>query len=69
MIQNILNKRMAGIQHQGFPFTAEHAHIHAVHGIHLHHILHSSALLGNCEYRRNLFIFQLFDLNRKLLVF
>ena len=68
MRNHILNKGMAYVEHQGFALAAEHSHIHAVHGIHFHHILHSSALFRNGEDGRNLFIFQLLNLYGQLVI-
>ena len=53
---------MICIENQCFAFLAESPHIHTGHGIHLHHILHSSALFGKGNHGRNLLIFQLFNL-------
>ena len=53
---------MTGIQNQRLAFPAEaHAHIHSLHGIHLHHILHSAGFLRQCDHGRDLLVFQLLD--------
>ena len=59
---------MAGIQDQGLSLTAEGTHIHAGHGVHLHHILHTSALFGQSDHGRDLLVLQLLYLDSDLVV-
>ena len=66
VLSNVLYQRMVGIQDQGLALTAESTHIHTGHGVHLHHILHTSALFGQRDHRRDLFILQLLYLDRDL---
>ena len=57
MLEDILYQHVVGIQHQSFG-GAEHGRIHSVHIVHLHHILHSPALLGESHHGRNVRVFQ-----------
>ena len=59
---------MAGIQNQGLSLTAEGTHVHTGHGIHLHHILHTSALFGQSDHGRDLLVLQLLYLDSDLVV-
>ena len=68
VLRNVGYERMVCIQYQRLALCTEHAHIHAA-AIHLHHILHSSALFGNRQNRGYLFILELFDLYLDLVVF
>ena len=68
VLSNILYQRMVGIQDQGLALAAESTHIHAGHGVHLHHILHTSALFGQRDHRRDLLVLQLLYLDRDLVI-
>ena len=68
VLRNVLYQRMVGIQDQGLALAAESTHIHAGHGVHLHHILHTSALFGQRDHRRDLLVLQLLYLDRDLVI-
>ena len=59
---------MAGIQDHGLSLTAEGTHVHTGHGIHLHHILHTSALFGQSDHGRDLLVLQLLYFDSDLVV-
>ena len=68
IFKHILNQRMVGIKHQGFSHSAEHAHIHSAHVVHLHHILHSSCFFGYGDHGCNACILHLFNLDIQLII-
>ena len=68
VLSNVLYQRMVGIQDQGLALTAESTHIHTGHGVHLHHILHTSALFGQRDHGRDLLVLQLLYLDRDLVI-
>ena len=57
---------MICIENQCFALFSEFTHIHSGHGIHLHHILHSAALLGKGYHGSDFSVFQLLHLNSDL---
>ena len=68
MTQYILHKRMVGIEHQSLSRTPEHAHIHTAHAVHLHHILHTSCVLGYGNHGSHSRILHLLNLDVQLVI-
>ena len=58
---------MFRIQNQSF-LTTKHRWIHAVHIIHLHHILHTTALFRKGHHSSNFFIFQILNLHFQFVI-
>ncbi len=59
---------MLCIQNEGLSLIPEHAKIRTAHGIHLHHILHSAALLVYLQKGRNILLLQILENNLQLVI-
>ena len=67
VIKDVLHQFVVDVQNQRL-VTTEHGWIHAVHIVHLHHILHTAGLLRYSQHGGNALVFQLLDLNLKLII-
>ena len=67
VVQHEFHQLVVGVQHQGLRYR-EHICAAAVHAVHLHHIGHSAALLGNGDHGGHRLILKLLYLHFQLIV-